>query len=172
MSGFFITMKPIEGYESYLVSENGDVWSTKRGRFLTKSYNKGYEKIIIKVDGVYHNKLVHRLVGLAFIPNPENKPQINHKDGNKSNNHVSNLEWCTQSENNKHAFENGLMAITDKCIANQKESVGIKVINTVTGKIYGSIRIAAIENKINHSSLCYKLKGLKFNNTNLKYLTK
>ena len=165
-------MKAIKGYESYLVTEDGDVWSTKRNKYLTKSYNNGYAKIIIKVNGVHHNKLVHRLVATTYIDNPNNKPQVNHKDGDKSNNNISNLEWCTQSENNIHAFKNGLMKITDKCIKNQKESVGIKVINVVSGKIYGSIRMAVMESGISRSALMYRLNGNKFNDTNFKYLTK
>ncbi len=164
-------MKPIKGYESYLVSINGDVYSTKRHKYLTKSYNGGYAKIIIKVDGVHHNKLVHRLVAQAYIPNPENKPQVNHKDGDKANNNVFNLEWCTQSENNIHAFKSGLMSITENCIKNQKEVVGIKVINTKTGKIYGSMRMAALDNGFTLSMFYRKLKGDKFNDTNFKYLT-
>ncbi len=165
-------MKCIKGYESYFVSEYGDVFSTKRNKYLTKSFNNGYAKVIIKVNGVCNNKSVHRLVAEAFIPNPENKPQVNHIDGNKSNNHVSNLEWCNQSENNKHAFRNGLMKITDKCIANQKEAVGYKVINTITGEIYSSLRETAIRNNISKTKLYNKLRGIKFNDTNFKYLMK
>ena len=165
-------MKSIEGYDSYFVNENGEVWSSKRNKYLTKSFNKGYAKVIIKINRVHHNKLIHRLVAEAFIPNPENKPQVNHIDGNKSNNHVSNLEWCNQSENNKHAFKNGLMKITDKCISNQKESVGYKVVNVKTGEIFGSLREAAIKNNLSKSMLYNRLTGKKMNDTDFKYLSK
>lgn len=66
--------------------------------------NKGYEFVCFKQSGIRKNILVHRLVASAFIPNPENKLEVNHKDGNPQNNNVSNLEWVTPSENRKHAY--------------------------------------------------------------------
>lgn len=69
----------------------------------------GYHLVSISMNGVRKKTFVHRIVALTFIPNPQQKPFINHKDGNKSNNSVDNLEWCTHSENTLHAFANGLM---------------------------------------------------------------
>lgn len=60
-------------------------------------------------DGKSYLRSVHRIVALAFVPNPDNKPTVNHKDGNPLNNNASNLEWATYSENQKHAYENGLI---------------------------------------------------------------
>lgn len=66
--------------------------------------NRGYLTVVIRRK----THMLHRLVAQAFIPNPENKAMVNHLDGNKQNNHVSNLEWCTVQENNQHARETGL----------------------------------------------------------------
>jgi DNA-binding XRE family transcriptional regulator len=95
----------------YYVTETGEVWSRKRNKLKQlKSFksNQGYLNIVLMINGKHVNKLVHRLVGEVFIANPENYPMINHIDGIKTNNHVSNLEWCTNSNNQKHAIKIGL----------------------------------------------------------------
>jgi len=77
----------------------------KHGKKLKKTISSnGYYTISIDCK----NKLLHRIIATAFIPNSENLPCVNHKDGNKLNNEVSNLEWCSYSENNQHAFDTGL----------------------------------------------------------------
>ena len=71
----------------------------------------GYLRVVLCKNGKKKNHFVHVLVAKAFIPNPENKKQVNRRDGNKKNNHVSNLEWMTAKENIEHAFKNGLRKI-------------------------------------------------------------
>ena len=68
----------------------------------------GYREVRIKINGKGILKLLHRLIAEAFIPNPENKPEVNHKDGNKLNNEIENLEWVTHSEQRQHAYDTGL----------------------------------------------------------------
>ena len=118
--------KDIEGYEGrYMVSDLGRVkslhqeyyggWRNKQlivrpERIMgTPSNNWGYSNVRLSKDGKAKTMKVHRLVGLAFIPNPNNKRTINHEDGNKSNNNVLNLSWCTHSENTQHAYNTGLI---------------------------------------------------------------
>lgn len=103
-------LKPIEGYEDYEISNYGYVWSLNYRRLgikekLTGQTDKdGYKTVLINKKGVRKVLKVHRLVAKAFIPNPENKPQVNHKNGNKENNNYTNLEWVTGSENVLHNF--------------------------------------------------------------------
>jgi predicted DNA-binding protein YlxM (UPF0122 family) len=80
-----------------------------KGQILKQQVDKyGYMRVYCYLNGKGRNYQVHRLVALSFIPNLENKPQVNHKDGNKQNNHIDNLEWSTNKENMKHAFSIGL----------------------------------------------------------------
>lgn len=103
---------------AYSISENGIVRSNARlifhpegnknlkDRILKNCINKfGYEKVSIRQNGISKIKAVHRLVALTYIPNIENKPAVNHKNGVKTDNRVENLEWCTHSENMKHSFD-------------------------------------------------------------------
>ena len=81
-----------------------------KGRILRPAIDKkGYKRVAIMVDGKLITLKVHRIVAKAFIDNVNDKPQVNHIDGIKTNNHVSNLEWMNNSENVQHAFDNGLM---------------------------------------------------------------
>ena len=94
---------------NYMISNDGQIYSKISNKILSPFINKdGYLLIHLHHNTKSVNKSVHRLVAIAFIPNPENKPQVNHKDGNKLNNKVENLEWCTNSENMQHAYITGL----------------------------------------------------------------
>ena len=105
-------MKLIKEFPDYSITEDGRIFSNRYNRYLKSRVNRyGYLHINLRKDKKGYDKTIHRLVAKAFIPNPENKPEVNHIDGNKLNNHVSNLEWCTRSENTKHAFDTGLTVI-------------------------------------------------------------
>ena len=109
----------IKGYEeSYQVSNQGRVFTKRRldgnriiyGRELVPIITKdGYLKVKLTKNSESKGFYVHRLVAQCFLDNPLNLPQVNHKDGNKFNNNVENLEWCTKEENQKHAVEHRLM---------------------------------------------------------------
>ena len=116
--------KPVKVNPNYLVSNYGRIktidhpiwckvnnsYSIRKGHLcvVSNSNSKGYWRVGIQVNNKQKHFAVHRLVALAFIPNPQNLPQINHIDGNKDNNHVSNLEWCDNTYNQQHAIEHGL----------------------------------------------------------------
>lgn len=106
----------------YRVYEDGKI-AGKRVDFLSPADNgRGYLIVSVLVDGKRKTIGVHKLVALAFIPNPDNLPEVNHKDGNKLNNHHSNLEWTTRGENIRHAFDNNLRSATGSDNARCKTS--------------------------------------------------
>ena len=101
--------KELHNTPNYLVDTEGEIYNAKTGKRKSQFVNKdGYKTVDIYVNNKCTKYAVHRFVAIAFIPNPENKPCVNHIDGNKTNNRVSNLEWVTYSENNFHAFSAGL----------------------------------------------------------------
>lgn len=123
--------KNVIGYEDcYMVSNLGNVKSltrqiksairnnnkiTRDGRLLTiKNAKTGYKFIMLYKNGTQKIGLIHRLVATAFLLNSSEKKAVNHLDGDKANNRLENLEWCTYKENKKHAKENGLVARGEK----------------------------------------------------------
>ena len=165
--------KDIKGYEGlYQVSNFGRVKTLPRiirnssnGRYYTKEkilklgkQTTGYLYVCLYKNNTHKTHRIHRLVAEAFIANPENKLQVNHIDGNKTNNHVSNLEWVTRKENMKHAYKIGLTRgykghkhsklTKDKWSEKRKGSNNPnarKVICITTQKIYDCIKDATIE---------------------------
>ena len=104
-------MKKIKGFENYYVNENGEVFNNKYNKMRKlKPYKKtdGYLLVDLRFNGKRSVKRVHRLVVENYLPNPNNYTDVNHKDGDKSNNELSNLEWCSRSQNLHHAYDNEL----------------------------------------------------------------
>lgn len=97
-------MKDIKNYEGlYAVTSCGKIWSYHSKKFLKLSTDsEGYLKVCLYKDNGKKQYYIHRLVAMAYLPNPENLPQINHKDENKTNNCLQNLEWCDSKYNNNY----------------------------------------------------------------------
>ncbi len=110
------TFGNVKSFDRSVTGVNGKLYNSK-GKDIsvsTKS-NAGYKQAHFSVKSKSYCRDVHRLVAIAFIPNPENYPIVNHIDGNKENNHVDNLEWCTYKQNSKHAFDNKLTPTGEMC---------------------------------------------------------
>lgn len=99
----------VKSKERYTKAKGNEIIHRKEKLLKPQTDNKGYKYVRLYNSVGFKTKKIHRLVAEIFIENKENKPQVNHKDGNKSNNNVSNLEWCTDLENKQHAIKNGLV---------------------------------------------------------------
>lgn len=163
-------MKRIRGFENYTISENGEVINTATGKVKTPSDNhsgNGYLYVDLHNKGTRKKYLIHRLVAEYYIENPENKPYVNHIDGNTKNNNASNLEWCTPEENVTHAA-NVLHVMNQYVSANEKRKKSIEGTNIRTGEVkrFRSINGAARELGIPSSNIVANLKGRQ---THTKY---
>jgi hypothetical protein len=119
-------MKQVEYKKNYIVYEDGRVWHKLKNRFSKIGIQKnGYLTVKINLK----NELVHRIVAICFIPNTENKSDVNHKDGVKTNNHVDNLEWNTRFENMQHSIN----VLGNSC---GKTKTPIRATHILTSKTY------------------------------------
>lgn len=166
--------KPVKGYEGfYEVSNTGKVKALQRAVKAHNGWDRTFNERLLTLHSskltkrhpnpMYHVelwkdnkravKMIHRLVAEHFIPNPDGKPQVNHIDGNRANNTVENLEWCTNSENMHHAYKTGL--------ATPKGRKPVRGKNKITGVVveFNSVEEAARELKGNPDAIRAALKG-------------
>ena len=160
-----VEWRQVAGYPDYEVSCDGRVRSNKKKTPIVLKpglSRTGYPRVVLCArDGSKQNKTVHRVVAETYIPNPENKPQVNHKDGVKSNNTVDNLEWATPSENVQHAFDvlnrvrqNGG---TNKLTKEQVEDLRTRAANGTLG----TFTECAKEHGVSKEVISWAVKGVK-----------
>lgn len=180
-----IEARELEGFEGlYTIDRKGNVFSIKSRRYLKHSMRGLYPGVTLSKNGMHKATSVHRLVALTFIENPQNKPCVNHLDGNKNNCHLENLEWCTYSENEIHSRE----VLGKKTIHSQetRDRISVKAkltdrtkdiwhaINARKGKpshnckkvvlngerVFDSLKIAAEQTGVSFASISQNIRGI------------
>jgi hypothetical protein len=170
-------MRQLKDNPNYLVTVDGRVFSLHTMRFLSLLKKNDY--IYVKIGSKSYR--MHRLVAQTYLPNPENKPQVNHIDGNKHNNMLCNLEWATHSENMQHACDTGLRPVSDLMRENGRRMKGnlytegnphtMKlVLNEETGIYYESATEAAKSFNVSKHSMWRLLNGKVKTKSKFKYV--
>ena len=158
--------KDVEGYEGkYMVSNHGNIWSHNKQKIMVPSFCKDkYLKVSLHKGGEQKTKQVHRIVAEAFLENKDNKPQVNHRDGNKENNRLDNLEWVTAKENCDHAIKEKLYTsnpLKGLEVAWVKNQIAVMATNIKSGevKIYKSFKEAAHDIGVTTQNISIHVSG-------------
>lgn len=146
----------IKGFENYEIFEDGTITGYKGEKLKPIVKKTGYCEVYLYKDGKPHYKLLHRLVAETFLPKVIGKNEVNHIDGNKLNNSVSNLEWCNRNENLAHAYKTGLKK--NNTVA--KSILCIKI-DTKERFVFSSIYQASKKLKISKGNICLCCKGIR-----------
>lgn len=151
-----IKIPPYKEFGEYLVYPDGRVFAKKRGKYLKPGMGKDKDKYLhVKIP---KRLKIHRLVAMLFLPNPNNYPEVNHKDGNKLNNHWRNLQWCTKLENMQHSHSMGLHPKGEKAGRAKLKGLHVKVIREAIDNKFSNVSIAKYF-KIDPSTICDIKRG-------------
>lgn len=169
-----IRIAVIEGFENYIINELGEVINTKTDKVVKQCFRGDYLTVHLSNNEKRARFIVHRLLAIYFIPNPENKPQVNHINGIKTDNRLENLEWCTRKENAQHAVKSGLWKSSDKHKKSASERTILRnqrgVLNIYTGIYYDSVTEAAATINIKMKTLNARLVRKSKKNTPFIYV--
>lgn len=148
-------VKSLEKTSIYKTSKGTTIKRKVRGKHLKQCIDRyGYSRLCLCKDGHERTLVTHRLVAQAFIPNPENKQQVNHINGIKTDNRLENLEWVTASENSKHRFDT---------LGHKGNKSGHEIPIRVNGIVFESLKAASLYNKKHKDYFSYILKKIKQN---------
>jgi len=158
------TFGRVKSVNAVITKSNGCTY-TRKSKIIKPQLRDGYLRVRISLNGVKSTHSVHRLVAEAWIDNPKCKSEVNHIDEDKSNNHISNLEWVTAKENVRHSFKIG------KRLVASKQNKAKPVLNTNTGIFYKSLLDASKTiDSISYSGLQHQMNGTVKNTTGLIYV--
>jgi hypothetical protein len=159
-------MRSILREDGYRVFEDGNILGVRGSILKQHKGQHGY----YQVDLLSKTNLVHRIVAEAFVPNPDNKPQVNHKDGDKSNNAASNLEWCTESENSIHSFDTGLSKHGQSHFNSRLSEEDIsRIREDAKNKYFGWTRDTAKRYGVSHATISRLMHSVSYKRTQTSF---